>query len=54
VDKPPEEKTVLAACRKGLAAHKVPKAIRFIDEIPRNAAGKVLKRALRERWDAGS
>ncbi len=53
-DKPLEEEAIIAACRAGLAAHKVPKVVRFIDEIPRNAAGKVLKRALRERWEAGS
>ncbi|MGI9485923.1 MAG: class I adenylate-forming enzyme family protein [Geminicoccaceae bacterium] len=51
VDTPPEEQAVLAACRAGLAPHKVPKTIRFVEEIPRNAAGKVLKRALRNRWE---
>lgn len=46
----PSEDTLLAACRDRLAPHKVPKAIRFIDTIPRNAAGKVMKRELRDRW----
>ena len=49
---PPEESAILAACRAGLAPHKVPKALCFVEEIPRNAAGKVLKRTLRGRWEA--
>jgi acyl-CoA synthetase (AMP-forming)/AMP-acid ligase II len=28
-------------------------ALRFVDELPRSAIGKVLKRELRERWLAG-
>lgn len=35
--------------RDQLARHKVPKAIDMIDELPRNAAGKVVKRDLLER-----
>jgi acyl-coenzyme A synthetase/AMP-(fatty) acid ligase len=27
----------------------VPKAVEFIDALPRNPSGKILKRALRER-----
>ena len=51
--RPPED-SLLAACREKLAPHKVPKAIRFIDTIPRNVAGKVMKRELRDRWGQGS
>jgi fatty-acyl-CoA synthase len=32
-----------------LARYKVPREILFIDELPRNATGKVLKRELAER-----
>ncbi|HZZ85515.1 MAG TPA: AMP-binding protein [Anaeromyxobacteraceae bacterium] len=39
---------ILAALRDRLAAYKVPKEIHFVDELPRNAMGKVLKTALRE------
>ena len=33
--------------RTRLASFKVPKAIHFVDELPRNASGKILKRELR-------
>jgi len=41
---------VLSHCQGKLARFKLPKAVRFIDEIPRNPTGKVLKRVLRERY----
>ena len=37
-----------AHCRAHLAAYKVPRAYEFVDELPKNAAGKVVKRVLRE------
>jgi long-chain acyl-CoA synthetase len=39
--------------RRTIAGYKVPKSIDFIDALPRNAAGKVLRRALREPYWAG-
>jgi acyl-CoA synthetase (AMP-forming)/AMP-acid ligase II len=36
-------------CRARLARFKVPQAIHFVDALPRNPSGKVLKRELRER-----
>jgi fatty-acyl-CoA synthase len=35
--------------RSHLARYKVPRRVTFLDELPRNATGKVLKRALAER-----
>lgn len=36
-----------ARCRAALAGYKIPRRIDFADALPRNAAGKVLKRELR-------
>lgn len=37
----------VAHLRGRLSSFKVPKAIRFVDELPRNASGKILKWELR-------
>jgi acyl-coenzyme A synthetase/AMP-(fatty) acid ligase len=42
---------VLAHCRSRLAPHKVPRAIRFLDQLPRNTAGKVDKLALAAQFE---
>ena len=42
------EDDVLAHCRERLANFKVPRQVAFIDELPRNLSGKVLKRDLRQ------
>ncbi|MEM7355843.1 MAG: AMP-binding protein [Acidobacteriota bacterium] len=46
---PPAEQELLDFCRERLAGYKRPKAVHFFDEIPRNPAGKPLRRVLRER-----
>jgi fatty-acyl-CoA synthase len=38
---------LIAHCRAHLAQYKTPKTVVFVDALPRNAAGKVLKRQLR-------
>lgn len=38
---------VIAHCRQALAGYKVPKRVVWLDELPTNAYGKVLKRSLR-------
>ena len=43
--------TVLAFCRKRLANYKVPRQVEFRAGLPRNPAGKLLKRLLREELD---
>jgi acyl-CoA synthetase (AMP-forming)/AMP-acid ligase II len=42
-----------AFCRGRLASYKVPKSIEFWAELPRSAAGKVLRRKVRERFWLG-
>jgi acyl-CoA synthetase (AMP-forming)/AMP-acid ligase II len=44
---------LVAHCRERLAKYKVPKAVTFVDALPRNPSGKVLKRDLRARLDDG-
>jgi hypothetical protein len=39
---------VVDACRRALPGYRVPKRVYWLDELPRNAYGKVLKRQLRE------
>jgi fatty-acyl-CoA synthase len=41
---------LIAHCREYLAGYKKPSAIVVVDELPRNAGGKVLKRRLRETY----
>jgi acyl-CoA synthetase (AMP-forming)/AMP-acid ligase II len=42
------EDELIAWCRANMANYKVPRRVRFVDALPLNAAGKVLKTALRE------
>jgi acyl-CoA synthetase (AMP-forming)/AMP-acid ligase II len=44
-----ESDAILAACKAQLAGFKVPRVVSFIDELPRNAGGKVMKAVLREQ-----
>ena len=44
-----ESEEVLRFCRERLAAYKVPKSIEFLEELPKSAVGKVLRRELKER-----
>jgi acyl-CoA synthetase (AMP-forming)/AMP-acid ligase II len=43
------EEELKAHIKANLASYKAPREIEFLDELPRNATGKVLKRELRER-----
>jgi fatty-acyl-CoA synthase len=44
---------LVAFCRERIAGYKKPRHVIFIDVLPRNASGKVLKRELRDRIAAG-
>ncbi len=44
------EEELIELCRARLAGYKKPSAVVFVEALPRNASGKVLKRTLRERY----
>jgi fatty-acyl-CoA synthase len=45
------EDSIKSAVKANLARYKVPREVEFIDELPRNATGKVLKRELKEQHE---
>jgi fatty-acyl-CoA synthase len=47
---PTEPDELIAFARERLSAQKVPKSVHVVDELPKNASGKLLKRELRERF----
>jgi malonyl-CoA/methylmalonyl-CoA synthetase len=47
-----DEAAIVAAARSQLAAFKAPKRVFFVDDLPRNAMGKVQKNRLRETYAA--
>jgi fatty-acyl-CoA synthase len=47
-----DAETIKAYIRSRLAGYKVPRDVQFLDELPRNATGKVLKRDLRVASEA--
>ncbi|MEO7941777.1 MAG: AMP-binding protein, partial [Marmoricola sp.] len=48
-----EEKTLKAHVKENLAGYKVPREVIFLDELPRNSTGKVLKKDLRHYDEDG-
>ena len=47
-DSAASEDELIEFTRERLASYKVPKSVRFIEQIPKSAVGKVLRRALRD------
>lgn len=43
------EEELLGYCRERLAKYKVPQEIEFLDELPKNTTGKILRRSLKEQ-----
>ena len=50
----PSEADLIAALKAEIANFKVPKRVHFVEELPRNAMGKVEKNTLRKRYSASS
>lgn len=44
---------LIAFCKKNLAGYKAPKSVEFVDSLPKNPTGKILKRELREKYRKG-
>jgi long-chain acyl-CoA synthetase len=40
---------IIAYCQENMAAYKVPKMVTFVDELPKSATGKILKRVMRDQ-----
>jgi acyl-coenzyme A synthetase/AMP-(fatty) acid ligase len=45
--------SIIAWARERIASYKAPKSIDFIEALPRNASGKILRRQLREPYWQG-
>jgi len=41
---------LIAFCKKRLAGYKVPKSVDFVDELPKNAAEKIMKKELKGKY----
>jgi long-chain acyl-CoA synthetase len=44
-----DAEALIAFCRERMAAYKYPRQIDFVDELPKTASGKILRRELRDR-----
>jgi long-chain acyl-CoA synthetase len=52
-DAPVTEQEIIAFAREGLAHFKCPTSVEWLDELPRNPSGKILKNTLREPYWVG-
>ncbi len=44
-----DEQALIAYCKERVAAYKYPREIEFLDELPKTASGKILRRELRDK-----
>ena len=47
----PDADNIIEYCREHLAAYKVPRAVRFVDDLPKTSSGKVMRRELHKLDD---
>jgi long-chain acyl-CoA synthetase len=52
-DEEPDEQDVIMHCRRCLAHYKCPTSVDFVEVLPRNPSGKILKRELRAPYWSG-
>ena len=43
----PDSDSIIAYCREHLAAYKVPRAVQFVEDLPKTSTGKVMRRELK-------
>ena len=43
----PDADDIINYCREHLAAYKVPRAVQFVDDLPKTSTGKVMRRELK-------
>ncbi len=48
------EEEIINFCKDKLARYKAPKSVEFVDALPKNPSGKILKRELRDKYWEGS
>ena len=46
-DAQPNADDIVSFCREHLAAYKVPRAVQFVDDLPKTSTGKVMRRELK-------
>lgn len=46
-----DDREIMDFCKQHLARFKAPKSVEFVDTLPKNPQGKILKRELRERYN---
>jgi acyl-CoA synthetase (AMP-forming)/AMP-acid ligase II len=49
-DEDPDSDELVAFARERLAGYKLPRAVHYLDEMPKTATGKVSKKDLREQY----
>jgi acyl-CoA synthetase (AMP-forming)/AMP-acid ligase II len=46
------EKEMIAFCKEHIASYKAPKSVEFVDSLPKNPQGKILKKTIRSKYQA--
>jgi acyl-CoA synthetase (AMP-forming)/AMP-acid ligase II len=44
------EEEIIAFCKKHIASYKTPKSVEFVDALPKNPQGKILKKTIRSKY----
>ena len=47
------EDEVIEFCKRHLARYKAPKSVEFVESLPKNPQGKILKKELRQKYWKG-